>query len=74
MKEHTQMGSRMARLELLMIRLEQEETEYTALLSANEDTDMGVALVQKAAAEAAYQAALKSSATIMQLSLANFIG
>jgi flagellin-like hook-associated protein FlgL len=74
MKEHTQMGSRMFRLELLQIRLEEDEASYTKLMSENEDTDMARAILMKAAAEAAYAAALRASANIVQLSLANFIG
>jgi flagellar hook-associated protein 3 FlgL len=74
MKEHTQMGSRMYRLELLQIRLEEDEASYTKLMSENEDTDMARAIILKAAAEAAYAASLRASANLVQLSLANFIG
>jgi flagellar hook-associated protein 3 FlgL len=74
MKEHTQLGSRMYRMELMQIRLEEDEASYTKLMSENEDTDMARAIILKAAAEAAYTASLRASANIMQLSLANFIG
>jgi flagellar hook-associated protein 3 FlgL len=74
MKEHTQMGSRMYRLELMQIRLEEDEAAYTKLMSENEDTDMARAIMLKAAAEAAYAASLRASANLVQLSLANFIG
>jgi flagellin-like hook-associated protein FlgL len=73
MREHTQMGSRMYRLELMQNRLEEDEGSYTKLMSENEDTNMARAIVMKAAAEAAYAAALRASANIVQLSLANFI-
>jgi flagellar hook-associated protein 3 FlgL len=74
MKEHTSLGSRMQRLELLQARMEQDEESYTKLLSDNEDTDLVHAIVLKAAAEAAYLASLKTGANIVQMTLANFIG
>lgn len=73
-REHTQLGARGRRLELLQSRLEQDEDSYMQLLSDNEDTDMIKAILLKAAAEAAYAASLRASANIVQLSLANFIG
>lgn len=74
MKEQTQMGSRMHRLELMQSRLEQDEASYTTLMSNNEDTDLEKAIMMRATAEMAYQASLKASASILQLTLANFIG
>jgi flagellin-like hook-associated protein FlgL len=72
-REHTSLGSRMGRVDMLVIRLEEEEVNYTALLSANEDTPLQNAIMQKAAAEAAFQAALRANAMIVQLSLVNFL-
>jgi len=72
-REHTHVGTRMARLEMLQIRLEEEEVQYTALLSENEDTNMTEAILRKTNAQAAFQAALRSSAMVVQLSLVNFI-
>lgn len=74
MKEQTQMGSRMERMNLLQSRLEEDDVSYTKLLSQNEDTNMVTALIKRKAVEAAYQASLKVTSTIMQLSLASFIG
>jgi flagellar hook-associated protein 3 FlgL len=74
MKEHTSLGARANRLELLQARLEQDEVSYTQLLSDNEDTDLVKAIVLKSAAEAAYLASLKVGANIVQMTLANFIG
>jgi flagellin-like hook-associated protein FlgL len=74
MKERAMLGSRGKRLELLQARLEQDEDTYTALMAQNEDVDMFKAAILKASAEAAFQASLRASANIVQLSLANFIG
>jgi flagellin-like hook-associated protein FlgL len=63
----------MNRLDLLQVRLEEDEAAYTKLMSQNEDTDLEKAILMKAMAEAAYAAALRASANIIQLSLANFI-
>jgi flagellin-like hook-associated protein FlgL len=73
-REQTQLGARGRRLELLQSRLEQDSDSYLELLSNNEDTNMIMAIIQKAAAEAAFAASLRASANIVQLSLANFIG
>jgi flagellin-like hook-associated protein FlgL len=42
-------------------------------MSENEDTELEYAIMQKASAEAAFQASLKANSNIMQLSLANYI-
>ncbi len=72
-EEHTQMGSRMLRLDLLKVRLEEDEIAYNKLMTENEGTDMEYAIMQKLNAEAAYQVSLQANANIMQLSLANYI-
>jgi flagellar hook-associated protein 3 FlgL len=72
-EEHTEMGSRMLRLDLLQVRLEEDEVTYTDLMSKNEDTNLPWAIMQKSNAEAALQASLTANAKIMQLSLANYI-
>jgi flagellin-like hook-associated protein FlgL len=72
-REHTSLGSRMNRVEMLTIRLEEEEINYTALLSANEDTPLQEAIMRKAAGEAAFAAALRANAMVVQLSLVNFL-
>ncbi len=72
-ERHTQMGSRMLRLDLLKVRLEEDENAYTKLMTENEGTDMEYAVMQKLNAEAAYQMSLRANANIMQLSLANYI-
>ncbi|MCL1884855.1 MAG: hypothetical protein FWF81_14010 [Defluviitaleaceae bacterium] len=72
-REHTNLGSRMARLEMIGIRLEEDETAYTSLLSENEDTDLAGTIMRKAGAEAAFGHALFAIAKTTQLSLADFI-
>ena len=74
MKEHIQIGTRMYRLDLMQVRLEQDEASYTKLKSDNEDTDLEKAIMFKFVAEAAYQASLRANSNMVQLSLANFIG
>jgi flagellar hook-associated protein 3 FlgL len=72
-EKHTEMGSRMLRLDLLQVRLEEDEVTYTDLMSKNEDTNLPWAIMQKSNAELALQASLNANAKIMQLSLANYI-
>ncbi len=72
-KERADLGSRMTRLDLIQKRLEMDEETYKELMSDNEDVDMMQAMMDKNNAESAYTAALKIGASIMQLSLANFI-
>ena len=72
-REHTYLGSRMSRLDMIEVRLEEDEVGYTALLSATEDTDVSAAIIRKDAGEAAFNAALRAIAMVTQLSLANFI-
>lgn len=72
-REHSQLGSRMARLEMVTIRLEEDEIAFTELLSDNEDTDLSAAIMRKVASETAFNHALRAIAITTQLSLADFI-
>jgi len=72
-REHTNLGSRMARMEMVGIRLEEDEVAYTDLLSQNEDTDLASTIMRKNGAEAAFGHALMAIARTTQLSLADFI-
>jgi len=72
-REHTDLGSRMRRVEMFEVRLEQDEGNITLLKSENEDVDMTKALLAQAAAEAAFQGALRVIANNVQLSLINFV-
>lgn len=72
-KEHTDLGSRMNRLTLIQNRLEQDEESYTKLLSENEDVNLADAIMELSIAEAVYQASLRASANVVQMTLANYI-
>ncbi len=71
--KNTDMGSRMNRLELIQNRLENDEINYTKLLSANEDADYIDVIMRLNSAESIYQAALNMGAKIMQTSLADYV-
>jgi len=73
-REHTLLGSRMVRMELMQDRLEQDEVTFDRLVSDNESTDMIRALILRASAEAAFMGSLRANSGIVQMSLANFIG
>ena len=73
MREQTDLGSRMSRLELIEARLEEDRINYKKLLSDNEDVDYTEAAMEMRLAETVYQAALQVGARIMQLSLADYI-
>jgi flagellar hook-associated protein 3 FlgL len=72
-KQQTDLGSRMNRLDLILARLDKDEGSYKKLMSDNEDTDMMQAIMFKSNAEAVYQASLKAGASIIQMTLSNFI-
>jgi flagellar hook-associated protein 3 FlgL len=72
-REHSNLGSRMSRLEMVGIRLEEEEVAYTELLSANEDVDLIETMHRRNAAETAFNHALMAIARTTQLTLADFI-
>lgn len=72
-REHTNLGTRMRRVEMFELRLEQDEGNVTMLMSENEDVDLTEAMLGQAAAEAAYAAALRVIANNIQLSLVNFV-
>ncbi|MCL2189347.1 MAG: hypothetical protein FWC16_00255 [Defluviitaleaceae bacterium] len=72
-REHTQLGARAQRLDMLFNRLEADEVTLERLTSDNEDTDMARAIMLRMNAETAFQASLRANAGIMQLNLSNFI-
>ncbi len=71
--EHTSLGTRMNRLDLIEARLGDDEVNYTKLLSDNEDTDYMEAIMRLNSAETTYQAAMQVGAKIMQMSLVNYM-
>ena len=72
-REHTHLGSRMHRVGMFELRLEQDELNYTRLMSNNEDVDVFFALMQQSAAEFSFQEAIRVIANSVQLSLLQFI-
>ena len=72
-REHTDMGTRMSRLELIESRLSDDRVSYTKLLSENEDVDYMDAMMNLNIAESVYQASLHAGANIMKITLADYI-
>ncbi len=71
--QHTDLGARMNRLDLIKSRLDEEELSYTNLLSETEDADFVQVIMDLASAEAIYQASLRTGSGIIQTSLVDFI-
>ncbi|MFP4697156.1 MAG: flagellar hook-associated protein FlgL [Eubacteriales bacterium] len=67
------LGSRMNRLELTDNRLENDDLNFTDLMSQNEDVDISEVVVDMKSYETVYNASLMSSASIMKPSLLDFI-
>ena len=72
-REHTDMGTRMSRLELIDSRLSDDRVSYSKLLSENEDTDYMETMMNLNVAESVYQASLHAGANIMKITLADYI-
>jgi flagellar hook-associated protein 3 FlgL len=70
---NSSVGNRISRLESLGEDLDAAVLSYTEQRSALEDVDMAEAIVEFNTAENVYQAALASTARILQFSLADFI-
>lgn len=71
--QHTNLGSRMNRLELIKTRLEDEESTYTDLLSETEDADLVQVIIELSSAEVIYQSSMKAGTSLIQTSLVDFI-
>jgi flagellin-like hook-associated protein FlgL len=72
-REHTALGARMVRLDLIQDRLEADYVAYNRLKTQNEGTDMLLALTRRMSLMAAFEASLRANSGIVQMSLANFI-
>jgi flagellar hook-associated protein 3 FlgL len=66
-------GAKINRLEKNMERFDTLNNQYTKLLSETEDTDYAEATMQLKMQESVYQAALATSARIMQTTLADYL-
>jgi len=73
MREQTELGARMMRLELIENRLEQDYVSYNLLVSDNENTDLILANTKRMSAMALLNASIMANANALQLSLANFL-
>jgi flagellar hook-associated protein 3 FlgL len=71
--EHTGIGTRTQRLELIKARLEVEYDSYTKLETEANAAEMAEVITQYNTAQTVYSASLQASAKISQLSLANFL-
>jgi flagellar hook-associated protein 3 FlgL len=68
-----EVGGRSRRLELLEIRYEQDELNYTQMMSDAEDVDFAEVIMNQKMAEAVYQAALSAGARVIQPTLMDFL-
>jgi flagellar hook-associated protein 3 FlgL len=68
-----EIGAKINRIDLTINRLEEDSTNFTELLSSNEDVDYTEAVIKYNAYETVYNASLMASADLMQQSLLDFI-
>lgn len=66
-------GGKVNRLDLTLSRLEEDELNFTDLLSENEDADVAETLIKFSAQEVVYNAALASSSKVIQNTLLDFL-
>lgn len=72
-EQHTTVGVRMNRLELIGNRLSDDKTNYTKLLASNEDINYADASMNFNITNATYQASLKVGMSITTLTLSDFL-
>lgn len=72
-REEAKIGGKINRLELTVNRLEDDNVNFTNLLSLNEDVDMSEAIMNLQSQEIVYQASLMSSSKLLQKSLLDFV-
>jgi len=71
--EFTALGASMERMEMIAVRLDENEDTFRMLRDQNENIDYIEVIMRLNAAEAVFQAAMQVGARISQLSLVNFI-
>lgn len=71
--EHTEIGVKSKKIELVQTRLKSDETSYTDLMSENENADLGEVMMNFNTANAAYQASLRIGMNINQMTLADYL-
>jgi flagellar hook-associated protein 3 FlgL len=69
----SEVGARTNRVELVQARLDDRDLNLTTLQSKTEDADIASLMIKTTTAQTIYEAALKSSAKIMQPSLMDFM-
>jgi flagellar hook-associated protein 3 FlgL len=69
----SQTGGRMNRIEMLTARYEQDYINYTQMKSDAEDADEAELIMMYEMARVVYEASLKTGASIMQMSLLDFL-
>ncbi len=67
------LGSRYSRVELTDSRLDKQKTDFTDLLSSNEDVDMAEAFINLSMAQLIYNASLSSASKAVSNTLLDFI-
>jgi flagellar hook-associated protein 3 FlgL len=68
-----EIGSRLQNLDMIEVRLEDENVQLQAALSQDLDVDLVEAISQLTARQYSFEASLRSAASLMQLSLLNFL-
>jgi flagellar hook-associated protein 3 FlgL len=68
-----ELGGRLQNLEIIGTRLEDENVELRAALSKNIDVDLVQAISDLTARQYAFEASLRTAASLMQMSLLNFL-
>jgi len=71
--ERARIGAKTNRLDMQQLRLESTHTNYTSLLSLNEDADMAQVIMDLKVRENVYRASLAAGARIIQPTLIDFL-
>ncbi len=72
-EQHANLGTRMSRLELTKSRLEDDEVNYSSIMSDNEDISLAEATMNYNVANTSYEASLRVGMLITRLTLADYI-
>ena len=69
----TNCGTRSARLELVEVRLQSQQTSFKTLVSENEDVDITQVAIELESSNVSYNAALMATGKVVQKSLLDFL-
>ena len=67
------LGGRYKRLLLTQDRLDSQQTDFTELLSKNEDADLADTIIKYTSANTVYTASLNAAAKLVQSSLLDYL-